>query len=408
MRSTRPARATLLVTVALFGSAACSSGGGTTDPPTQPAAVARLQVSVDTVRLTIGRATQVTAHAVDASGATLSAVPIMYGVRNAAVASVSTSGMVGGSRLGTTTLRVSAGAAAADVPVVVSFDSASYTRRPLDGGPFGIALGGDVLVVTQKDVGTVAVGGLAGAPLSGGIEVGAIPTDVSVNTAGTEAYVTNQYSQTLGIVNVGTRQQVATVPIPADPYRSVLTRDEKRVWVTTNGGGIYAVDVATRRVIDSLPGVGATNGFAIAPGDTLAYASNYNGEVREFDLRTHRVTRTFSAPGLLQEVVVSGDGKELYVGNEGGFIEVFDLTAGTPTPVIRLGVGQVFGMALGPDGNTLFVARTLDGAVAAIDRTTRKTLFSHPIGGLPRRVKFAASGTAIVVANEAGWVDVLR
>lgn len=394
---------------ALAAAAACS-GDGTTTPRPGAGAIVSVQLGMDTVRLKIGRAVQLTVRALDADGAVVADAPVTYAVTNAAVASVTGAGRVGGARLGTTRLRVSVGTASADVPVVVSFDSTSYTRRPLTGGPFGVALGGDVVVVTQKDANTLATGTLASATLAGGLPVGSIPTDVAVNSAGTEAYVTNQYSGTLGVVNLASRQQVSEVRLPgfAGPYRAVLTGDERRVWVTTNVGGIYAVDVATRAVVDSLPGSGPTNGFAIAPGDTLAYASNYNGEVREFDLRTRRVRRTFRSPGVLQEVVVSGDGKELYVGNESGFVEVFDLATGAPEPAARLRVGQVFGMALGPDGNTLFVARTLDGAIAAIDRTTRRTLFSYPIGGLPRRVRFAATGTAIVVANEAGWVDVLR
>jgi DNA-binding beta-propeller fold protein YncE len=251
----------------------------------------------------------------------------------------------------------------------VRFDSAAYARRPLDGGPFGVALGGDVLVVTKRTPTRSGVGSLAARTVVGGVPVGSIPTDVSVNAAGTEAYVTNQFGSSLGIVDVARRTQVAAVALPYNPYRSILSRDERRVWVTTNTGPIYAVDVAARRVVDSLPGVGPTNGFAIAPGDTLAYSSNYGGEVREFDLRTRAVRRVFRAPGVLQEVVVAGDGREVYVANESGFVEVFDV--GTGTASARLSLGQVFGMALGPDGRTLFVARTLDGTVAAIDRTTR-------------------------------------
>lgn len=388
--------------------AACSGKSGTdaiTGTGTKPP-VNTVSIAVDTVRLTAGGTAQVVVRALDASGQVIPDAAISYSVGNGAVAAVTAGGMLSGQHLGATKLHVMADGASADVPVIVRFDSLSFVRRVLSGGPYGVGVAGDAVVVTQKDAGTVAVGSLSGGPIVGGVAVGSIPTDVSVNAAGTEAYVTNQYSNTLGIVNVTSRTQVATVRLPYSPYRSVLTRDGSRVWVTTNTGPIYAVDVASRTVVDSLPGVGPTNGFAIAPGDTLAYASNYAGQVREFDLRTKAVRRTLTAQGVLQEVVVSGDGKELYVGNENGFVEVFDLTTGTN--VQHLALGQVFGMALGPDGNTLFVAQSLNGVVAAVDRGTRKILFQVPTGGTPRRAKFNANGTMIVVANEAGWVDFLR
>lgn len=400
LRRSPPTTAALLCAIT-----ACSSSSPT--PPTEPpTSITRLSILTDTVRLRAGATFRLNVRALDAAGSPVSNATLAFGVRHGVVASVAADGAITGLRLGTTSLRVSAGDATADVPVVVSFDSTAYVRRSLTGGPFGIALAGDALVVTQKDAGSVAVGSIKAHTVAGGIPVGHIPTDVSVNAAGTDAYVTNQYSNSLGILDLAARQQVAEVALPHGPYRSVLSRDGKRVWVTTNAGPVYAVDVASRRVVDSLPGVGPTNGFAIAPGDTLAYASNYSGEVREFDLRTRTVLRILRAPGVLQEVVVSGDGKELYVGNENGFVEIFDLTSGRN--VTRLGLGQVFGMALGPDGNTLFVARTLEGVIAAIDRTTRRTLFEYPIGGMPRRVKFNTTGDAILVANEAGWVDFLR
>ena len=387
--------------------AACSGGGKEGgDITTPPAAVASLSVGVDTVRLTAGRTLQLSARALDATGQPVANAPVTFTVRNGTVAAVSAAGTVSAQRLGRTTLRIASGSVTADVPLVVQFDSLAIFRRVLAGGPFGVAVAGDVVTATQKDAGTVARGSIAGKTLTGGIRVGSIPTDVAINAAGTEAYVTNQYSNSLGIVNLATGVQETEVVLPYGPYRSVMARDGKRVWVTTNAGPIYAVDVATRRVVDSLPGVGPTNGFAIAPGDTLAYASNYYGEVREFDLRTRTVKRTLTAPGTLQEVVVSGDSKELYVANESGGVEVFDLGTGTVTA--RLALGQVFGMAMGPDGYTLFVARSLDGAVSAVDRETRKILFSVPLGGVPRRAKFNADGSTIVVANEAGWVDFLR
>jgi YVTN family beta-propeller protein len=113
------------------------------------------------------------------------------------------------------------------------------------------------------------------------------------------------------------------------------------------------------------------------------------------------------SPGqTLQEVVVSGDGRELYVGNEDGHIAVLDVASGNV--VARLALGAIFGMAIGPDGNTLFVARSLDGTIQAIDRTTRQTIFSAKIGGAPRRVKFDPEGRWILVANESGWLDILR
>lgn len=395
------AHALRLAPLVLLG---CSSGAG--DPGTAPATpVARLTVQLDTARLTLAGTVRVAARAVDASGAPIAQAPVVFTVRDTVVAAVSADGVLRARRFGATVVTARAGSASVDVPVIVQFDQPSLLRQDVPGGPFGLAVNGDVVVVTLKDADRLAVGTVE-AGIASTIPVGAVPTDVALARDGRTAYVTNQASGTLGIVDLARASQVATVDLAASPFRSVLARSGAHVWVTTSVGGIHAVDPTTRTVATSLRADDAVNGFVVAPGDTLAYASTYGGRVHEFDLRTRALRRTFGSVGRLQEVVVSGDGRELYVANEAGGVEVWDLASGGRVATLPLGL--VFGMALGPDGRTLFVGQALEGTIAAVDRVTRTVLFRGEVGGSPRRLAFARDGRTVVVANEGGWIDLLR
>ena len=69
--------------------------------------------------------------------------------------------------------------------------------------------------------------------------------------------------------------------------------------------------------------------------------------------------------------------------------------------------GPAWDLQLTPDSTQLYVG-LLDGAIQIVDRADRLVVRTVQTGGRPRRIAFDRSGTTAVVANEAGWVDILR
>jgi DNA-binding beta-propeller fold protein YncE len=112
---------------------------------------------------------------------------------------------------------------------------------------------------------------------------------------------------------------------------------------------------------------------------------------------------------------VSLDGAELYVADESGTgsIDIYDLAEATFSLSIpsgaTFGTGGPFGLAISPDGASVYVGViTGDGpgliqVIEAATHTIQHTLTS--CGEIPRRIAFGYSGGLAVIADETGCVN---
>jgi DNA-binding beta-propeller fold protein YncE len=66
------------------------------------------------------------------------------------------------------------------------------------------------------------------------------------------------------------------------------------------------------------------------------------------------------------------------------------------------------GLALSADAMHLYVGLLGGGRVLVLQRQGLVERASIPTGGRPRLIANAPDGNAILVANEAGWVDLVR
>jgi YVTN family beta-propeller protein len=96
----------------------------------------------------------------------------------------------------------------------------------------------------------------------------------------------------------------------------------------------------------------------------------------------------------------------LYVANEHHGLDVVCLPTGLRIGPVNLGAPAI-GLTLSPDEQEIYVALVSSGAVAVLDRASLKLRATLPTGGRPRGMAFDQSGRVLVIANEAGWVDVV-
>ncbi len=288
----------------------------------------------------------------------------------------------------------------------------------LDLRPFGqdVSAAGTAYT-TQVDGDSLARLDLATAalrePFSASVEVGDVPTDVAFTHAGTTAYVANQSSDDVGEVDVATNTQTATIPVTGDPIRVIVTPDDKTVYVATNNELLIAIDRATRTVAAtlSLPPSCIANGLAFsADGHRLFASCLLAGQVLEIDVATHSVLRAFPVPDAvrLQGVAVAEDGSQLYVADERtGSLYVVDLARGDVVTTVNVGP-DAFDVQLTRDQTQIYVGLLFSGKVQVVDRATLVIVNTIVTGGTPRRIAFDAPGTTALIANETGWVDVVR
>jgi YVTN family beta-propeller protein len=91
---------------------------------------------------------------------------------------------------------------------------------------------------------------------------------------------------------------------------------------------------------------------------------------------------------------------------EGGTVAVVDPASLQLLATVTNPNGGLFGLAITPDEQQVWVTSPGTGDVLIIDRAARKLLRKLTVGGVPRRITFSDDGSLAFIANENGWVDV--
>ena len=221
------------------------------------------------------------------------------------------------------------------------------------------------------------------------------------------------------VIELSSGRVLAQVPLDVPAFSAMTAPDSQTAYLGTNDGRVLEFDVASSQVTGSIDlGVAKTrvNHLALNSAGTLLYASSFTtGTIFEIDLASKSVVRIFIVGGEPQGIAVSLDGTELYVADESGrgHINVYNLVGETLESSIpsgaTSGAGGPFGLAMSPDGATVYVGVITTegpGLIQVIDagtRTIERTINS--CGGMPRRIAFGFSGGLAVIADETGCVN---
>lgn len=282
-------------------------------------------------------------------------------------------------------------------------------RLAVPGSPFDVAVHGDALACVTR-VRAAALDRLALDPLRvvGSITTGSAPTRVVIDSSGSRAYVTSQFAEHVGVVDLGQGRQTGAIGLSGHPMAAVLSLDGRTLFVTTNVDRLYAVSLPAGRLVASVPVPQQCTEIALDPSGRRLYVPTWRaGDIIEVDARTLRTMRTFHVGGTVQGVVVSANSFTLFAANEAGWLDHIHL--GTGRRLARLHFGTTaFAVALSPDETTLYLSLLHAGEVVVLERCTLREVTRLRTGGKPRRIAFDSTGRAAFVANEAGWVDLVR
>ena len=273
-------------------------------------------------------------------------------------------------------------------------------------GPLGVAVSGDVALVSEDQGAQIARLDLRIDTVLTPIATGGVPAYLAFNDAGTKAFVANFGNFNVGVIDVASNAQTDVIPVNGHPLPIAVDRVGARAFVTTDANRFYSIDVPSKTVVDSLD-LPATSHHLLNLNDTLVYiATRDGGSVLEVNQHTMTVQRTFVLGGRPQGMAVSANRSELYVANElSNVLHIITLSNGAVTNVPLTGGGE--GMSLGTDGK-LYVGEVFAGLVEVVDPLSRTVVRTITVGGTPREVATDAARNRVLVANEAGWVDIIR
>ena len=222
-----------------------------------------------------------------------------------------------------------------------------------------------------------------------------VPGGIAIDAATQRLYVTLSSNNTLGVVNLASKQLESQIPVGVAPYGVVLVRG--RAFVSNWGGrhpatadDFTAESSGTDTVIDPRTGVASTG--------TVSVIDLAKGvAIKEIEVGLHP-----------SGMALAADGKTIYVANANSDsvsaidVEKAQVTATISTkPMSDLPAGSApNALTVSTDGKTLYVANGGNNAIAVIDIATQKLEGLIPTGWYPSAV--ALSGQGLVVANLKG------
>lgn len=260
------------------------------------------------------------------------------------------------------------------------------------------------------------------------------------------AYITNQGSHDVSVVDLASQRVVATVPVGQSPAGVSACSGNGRVYVSNpDSRSISVIDMASRRVVQTWPAGSGPVGLAATPDcRELVVADWFKHQLLVYDTRSDSAPRTLAVGQAPAGVAAAGGGLAFVAERDDDSVAVIDTVAlrvrarvkvgshpfallldvprqrlyalnvqsndvsvidvrnpDQPRLLATVAVGDgPYGAALADGGRLLYVTNQLADTVSVVDAETLKPLRTLTGFGYPEGV--AAHGDKVYVVN---WMD---
>jgi YVTN family beta-propeller protein len=241
------------------------------------------------------------------------------------------------------------------------------------------------------------------------------PARAAASPVGTTVYVPNLTAGTVSVVNGSTNTITATVPVGSFPIDTAVTPNGSQVLSANEGGGnVSVISTATDTVTATIPVTADPDGVVVAPSGTTAYVASLagGGVISVINLATDTVTGTIAAGLGLNQMVVNAAGTTLYVDQQAqSNVLVINLTTDAVTATVNLDTSQNWQMALSPDGSALYIASgdnfglpTNQSSIEVVNTATNTLTTTIPLGSVsyPTGLALSPDGSTIYTADQFG------
>ena len=274
--------------------------------------------------------------------------------------------------------------------------------------------------ITNEVSNDVSVIDLATNTVSATIPVGTTPKGVAVNPACTKVYVANYGSNDVSVIDTATQAVIATIPVspippilPPPPPPSpaplgiAINPAGTRVYAAnTISGLVTVIDASTDTVVESVVSGAGPFGVAVHPSGNLVYVTN-SGEdtVSVIETTTNALLKKIPVGKEPYGIGVTPDGKWVYVADHGeSHVSVIDTGSNEVTATIGLTLSPVStnpdGVAIHPTGKWVYVTNEVGASVSVIDGETKTLAGSIDVGAQPIGVSLNHDGSRLYVAAQ--------
>ena len=193
------------------------------------------------------------------------------------------------------------------------------------------------------------------------------------------------------------------------PYRVAMSRDESRLFVLTYGdpARVYSIPLTdlfgARQYLQQIPGL--PRSITVSPATGAVFVTT-NFRVARRDPDTLGVQAiTGVVPVASENSVLSPDGSRVWFGSPAGNLVALDASSLEQVAEVAHGA-NIYGVAMSPDGERLWA--TSGGDLLIVDPARASIVSRVTLGGTAAHIAFDHAGKTAFVANEAGWLDVIR
>src|ERR1700722_467250 len=243
------------------------------------------------------------------------------------------------------------------------------------------------------------------------------------------AYVTNQSSNSVSVIDTSTNTLVTTIALCTDcslaPAGLAVTPDGSRVYVANRGNGTVSVIATSTNTISATIAIppcdcasSSPAGVAITPDGTRAYVTDTSRNAIEVidtnpaSLTYNTVTTTITADVGNPDgpIAVTPDGSAAFYTFGTGYVGRIDTSTNSHTTTILVGSNPT-GIAVTPNNAFIYVTNNGGNTVSVIPNTfpTFSPITSVTVGSGPYSVAFTPnSGFAYVVNVGSDSVSVIN
>ncbi len=224
------------------------------------------------------------------------------------------------------------------------------------------------------------------------------------NTIAQTAYITDEASDAVSVINLKTNLLTATIRVGHSPYGVAVSPDGSKVYITNSGSNNVSVIDALTNTVTATIRVGLQPiGITVSPdGNTVYVANGVGNTVTVINSATNAVCATISIGNNPYGIAVSPDGKSVYVASfSSNKISVINTSKNSVTATITVG-NNPLGIALNSDGSKVFVTNNGSGTVSVINASNNSLLSTLEVGTSPFGICATPDGKKIFVANFSG------
>ena len=229
------------------------------------------------------------------------------------------------------------------------------------------------------------------------VTVGRAPAHVILGATGARAYTTSGAANAVLVVEVARRRVIDTIPTAASPHGLRMRPGGREIYVAgTAGNAVSVLDVARQRETARIPVGRGPVQVGFLPDGARAYVTlRDDNAVAAIDTRTRRVIATIPVGRSPIQLFATPDGRFVYVANQGtearpdSTVSVIDTQRNAVVKSIITGRGA-HGVVVSDDGRFVFIANTFAGTVSVIDVADQRVIGTVRVGAGPGGITYRA------------------